>query len=113
MTDRPQYDPAFVATARALASRGAMDYDIAVALGIKPNFRRMAGDPSRLRQGLHRARHQPALDREGLKQCFQRATELIFGLAGRAGFASFALADAPNSPTAFLIRSACVIHPLR
>jgi hypothetical protein len=27
--------------------------------------------------------------------------------------ASLDLADAPNSPTAFLIRSACVIHPTR
>ena len=34
MTDRPQYDPAFIETARTLAARGAMDHDIAVALGI-------------------------------------------------------------------------------
>ena len=35
MTDRPQYDPAFIETARTLAARGAMDHDIAVALGIE------------------------------------------------------------------------------
>jgi len=35
MTDRPPYDPTFVATARTLAARGAVDHDIAVALGVE------------------------------------------------------------------------------
>jgi len=35
MTENPTYDPAFVDIARTLAARGAVDHDIAVALGVK------------------------------------------------------------------------------